>query len=195
MIYERSLGPGGAEATVAHILAFNGSPRIGGNTHTLLAALLESAEAAGARTELVQLRDVTIRECDNCHACWRGTRCAKADGMQEIYTKIAIADVLVFGTPVYWYAATGLIKLLMDRLVYFNCPANRPQIRGKRAAAVIPSEEGSADVSRPLVEFFERCMGIWRSTFVGALLAPGVTGRGEVRERAEYMRRASALVN
>lgn len=175
------------------ILAFNGSPRKTGNTHVLLSALLDASKAAGAQTELVHLGDVNIRECDGCHACWKGTKCAKADDMAELYAKIEAADVIVFGTPVYWYGPTGLMKLLIDRFVYFNCPANRSKIHGKRAALVIPYEDVDAATVRPVIEFFELSLRYLEMRLAGQVIAPGVTVRGEVKNKQEFMEEAKRV--
>ncbi|MFQ5712230.1 MAG: flavodoxin family protein, partial [Candidatus Geothermarchaeales archaeon] len=44
-----------------------------------------------------------------------GFRCVVDDDMRGIYPKLAGADVLIFGTPLYWYGPTGKMKLMMDR--------------------------------------------------------------------------------
>ena len=53
--------------------------------------------------------------------------------MAEVLPRLAESDALIFGTPVYWYGPTALMKAFLDRFVYFNCPQNRPQMRGKGA--------------------------------------------------------------
>src|SRR5512138_2812576 len=115
------------------VLGLVGSPRKNGNTHLLVAKMLEGAQAEGAETELVLLPDLTIQECDGCLACWRDKPCPKQDDMNALYPRIVASDVLVLGTPVYWYGPTALMKAMIDRWVYFNCPQNRAKIRGKRA--------------------------------------------------------------
>jgi len=67
------------------------------------------------------------------------------------------SDILIFGTPVYWYGPTALIKGCIDRLVYFNCPANRSGIKGKKAVIVIPFEEENMETVAPVLTFFEKC--------------------------------------
>lgn len=175
------------------ILAINGSPRKNGNTHVLLSTILEAAARTGARTELVHLGDMAIRECDGCHACWKGRRCSKADDLVPFYAEIAAADVLVLGTPVYWYGPTGLMKTLIDRFVYFNCPDNRPGVRGKPVALAIPLEENDPATARPVLEFFERCLTYLEMRCAGSVVAHGVTARGEVRDREAYMVAAARL--
>ena len=120
---------------------FQGSPRKNGNTHVMLNAVVDGARAMGAETRLVELPGLAIGECNGCHACWQGRECPLEDDMNPLFETIAASDALVFGTPVYWYGPTALIKALLDRMVYFNCPENRAKIRGKPAALVTPYEE------------------------------------------------------
>ena len=41
--------------------------------------------------------------------------------MALLYPKIAQSDAIVFGTLVYRYGPTAIMKCFMDRFVYFNC--------------------------------------------------------------------------
>jgi multimeric flavodoxin WrbA len=122
------------------VLGIVGSPRRKGNTHLFVSRILEAGDG-GAATDLLFREDLQILECDGCHVCWKGNSCPKNDGMNGVYDKIANSDLLVFGTPVYWYGPTALMKSLIDRFVYFNCPENRDKIRGKRALLAVPFEE------------------------------------------------------
>ena len=56
---------------MATILGILGSPRGNGNTHILVSHILDGAREAGAEAEAVLLKDLTIQECDGCHACVR----------------------------------------------------------------------------------------------------------------------------
>ena len=175
------------------ILGVMGSPRVNGNTHILVEGILEAAQAAGARTEMLFLKDLNIQACIGCHACWRGKECAQQDDMSGVYPKIMASDVIVFGTPVYWYGPTALMKGFVDRLVYFNCPANREHIRGKLAVVASPFEEQRVETAALLVAFFEKCFEYLEMELAGKILVPGVTLKGEVRKREDTMREAREL--
>jgi multimeric flavodoxin WrbA len=175
------------------ILGLVGSPRKNGNTQVLVSTILDAAGSAGAATEILLLGDMRIRECDGCHACWSGKPCTKNDDMNAVYPRIAESDVIVFGTPVYWYGPTALMKALIDRLVYFNCPENRRMIAGRRAAVAIPLEEDDARGAALLVTFFEKCFGYLELDLAGSIVVPGVTKRGEVREKPDCLTQAREL--
>lgn len=175
------------------VLGIMGSPRRGGNTDILVAKALEGAQAAGASVETVFLGGLTIRECDGCHACWRGRECPKRDDMNAVYRAVSAADALVLGTPVYWYGPTALMKGLVDRLVYYNCDCNREDVRGKRVAVVIPYEEDDPATAAPVVEFFARSLRYLEMELAGTVVVGGLARKGQVLEREEALQAATEL--
>jgi multimeric flavodoxin WrbA len=175
------------------MLAVVGSPRKGGNTDILVSRIAEGARARGGQAEIIRLSDLHIRECDGCHACWRGRPCSKDDDMREFYPKITACDVIVLATPVYWYGPTALMKAFIDRFVYFNCETNRPMVRGKRAAVAVVLEETSESTWRPVVEFFEKSLAYLEMTLAATIVVPGVGGKGAIRKQPQRLGEAHAL--
>jgi multimeric flavodoxin WrbA len=175
------------------ILAIVGSPRIGGNTDILVQKVAEGAISKGAKVNTIHLGKLNIRECDGCHVCWQGKPCPKRDDMLDVCSGIIGNDAIVFGTPVYWYGPTALMKALIDRLVYFNCPENRAKIRGKQAAIVIPFEEENPETARPVVEFFEKCLNYLEMKLVDVIIAGGVSDKGDILKKPERLKDAFEL--
>jgi len=170
-----------------------GSPRREGNTHILVKTILQGARSRGAEFELVHLADFNIQDCDGCHACWEGRHCSKPDDMPPLYTKVSLADVIVFGTPVYWYGPTALMKAFLDRFVYFNCPENRPKIKGKQAILATPYEEKSDQTAAPLVAMFEKSFRYLEMEFAGKILVPGVGERKDILKKEDALEQAHGL--
>lgn len=176
------------------LLGIIGSPRKNGNTHVLVSRVLDGARDAGASAEAILLGELNIEECDGCHACWKKNHvCSKHDDMTTLYRKIVECDSLVFGTPVYWYGPTAIMKCFIDRFVYFNCSANRSKIRDKTSAIVVPFEDTTLETASPVVDFFDKSLNYLEMTFAEAILVPGVTKRGEVRSQKQVMDRCYAL--
>lgn len=175
------------------ILAVVGSPRRNGNTDILVSRIAEGARTKGAVVDELYLGDLTIKECDGCHKCWEGKECSKNDEMCNIYPKIIQSDVIIFGTPVYWYGPTGLMKIFIDRFVYFNSPENREKIRSKSAVIAVPFEEENPEMARLVVEFFEKSLAYLEMKVVGKVIVPGVSGKGDILQKAERLREAYEL--
>jgi multimeric flavodoxin WrbA len=178
---------------VKKILAVVGSPRTNGNTHILVSKIAEGARANKAEVDELFLADFTIKECEGCHACWKTEQCVKNDDMKAIYRRIIKSDVIIFGTPVYWYGPTALMKGFIDRFVYFNCPKNRPKIQGKSAVIAVPFEEENLDTARPVVEFFQKCLDYLQMNLIGKILVPGVSIKGEIRHKEKCLQQACEL--
>lgn len=180
-------------AATKKVLGVVGSPRRHGNTHVLVSKILEGAQARGATGDLLFLEEMAIHECDGCHVCWSGRPCSKQDDMNAAYSMVADADAIVFGTPVYWYCPTALMKGFVDRFVYFNCPENRPKVAGKPAALAVPFEEEDPECASLTVAFFERCLRYLEMDLIGTVLVPGVTRKGEVAYRTDALQEAHHL--
>jgi multimeric flavodoxin WrbA len=172
------------------ILGIIGSPRRNGNTHILVNRVLEGAKSEGSEIDSIFLSDFNIKECDGCHACWKGLECSKKDDMNGFYQKIIGSDILVFGTPVYWYGPTAIMKAFIDRFVYFNCLENRDKIKGKQAVVLIPFEEDDERTALATTEIFEKSIGYLEMSLTDILLAPGVGEKGAILEKKIILERA-----
>ena len=169
------------------ILGVIGSPRRNGNTHILVSRILEGAREHGAETKTIFLHDLDIRECDGCHTCWKGKPCSKKDDMNTVYPAVIESDAIIFGTPLYWYGPTALMKGFIDRFVYFNCPENRKKIKGKAAVIAVPFEEENPQAADLLVSFFEKSLAYLEMNLVARILAPGVGRKGEILQKEKYL--------
>jgi len=115
-----------------------GSYRKGHITDQAVSAVLEGAEAAGARTDKIYLADRRIEFCDNCRACTQQDRqlrraeCVHDDDMPAILDRIDAADAVVLASPVNFGSVTAITKAFVERLlVYVWWPWERsiPKLR------------------------------------------------------------------
>lgn len=99
-------------------IAFNGSPRVDGNTAMMLSRVLEQIRAEGILTELIQLPN-DLNGCTACYGCFRnkdGNCAMKGDQMNEYIAKAAAADAIILGSPTYFANVTSQMKAFIDRL-------------------------------------------------------------------------------
>lgn len=104
-------------------IAFNGSPRKTWNTATLLSDAMEGLASKGVETELVHLYDLNYKGCMSCFECKRiggksYGKCALNDDLTPFLAKIAEADILILGSPVYFGWWSGEMKSFIERLLY-----------------------------------------------------------------------------
>jgi multimeric flavodoxin WrbA len=105
------------------VIAFNGSPRKKWNTATLLEKSLEGAASRGAETKLIHLYDLDFKGCKSCFGCKiKGGpsygECAIKDDLTPILEEVEEADVLILGSPIYFWAVSGEMKSFMERLMF-----------------------------------------------------------------------------
>jgi multimeric flavodoxin WrbA len=101
------------------ILAFNCSPRMKkSNTDRLLNLLLEGAVEADAEVERIYVRKLNLKPCLGCYSCWLKTpgACVQKDDWSYVLGRIAEADLVIWGTPVYALNMTVYMKTLLDRI-------------------------------------------------------------------------------
>ncbi len=88
------------------------------------AALVETFCAqAGGEFYGIDAYHADIRPCVDCRACWRTDGCAIADGMTEVYRRIAVSDVVVIASPIYFSLLTGPLLSVGSRLQAFYAAA------------------------------------------------------------------------
>lgn len=105
------------------VIAINGSARKNMNTATLLQQALDGAEQQGAETELVHLYDLQYKGCVSCLACKLKNAktdglCAYEDALTPLLQKCREADVLIFGSPVYYDNVDGMMRSFLERLMF-----------------------------------------------------------------------------
>jgi len=134
------------------VVGFVGSPRMKGNTTTIVNEVLRGASEAGAKTKIFNLNELGIRGCQACYKCQTPEgKCVQQDGMAPLYDEIFSADAVVIGTPVFMLQITGQTKTFIDRLfalLYLKDGqpgAFRNKIKGKRTITVY--SQGQPEIS------------------------------------------------
>ena len=136
----RSPGPKRKENAMTYY-AINGSPRKTHNTATILNKALEGVKAADpqAQTELIHLYSHDFSGCVSCFECKRlggksYGKCAVRDGLTPILERLADADGIIFGSPVYFHSITGKMRMFFERLLfqYFVYDADYSALSPKR---------------------------------------------------------------
>jgi len=163
------------------------SPRLHGNTETMVQEALAKAKERGAEVELLTLAGKSITPCDGCLSCQTTKECRIKDDMQDIYTKLLEADGIIFGTPVYFWTVTAQAKALIDRTFVFS---EERTLRNKLAGVVVTAERvGTTNAFAVFNNFFT----LQRIILVGGVIGIGSYGKGEIRNDERGMAEAGAL--
>jgi multimeric flavodoxin WrbA len=139
------------------VTAFNGSPRMDGNTAHLIRHVFEALEAEGIETELYQLGGRTIRGCSACYGCFRNQdgRCAvDNDVVNECIEKMRESDGIILASPTYFADVSTEVKALIDRAGLVSIANGRNLKRKVGAAVVAVRRGGSIHVFDSINHFF-----------------------------------------
>ena len=107
------------------IVIVNSSPKTDrSNTHVMVEAFSRGAMAAGAEVENIFLANYNIKPCLGCFSCWFKTpgKCVLNDDAEMILNRMSDAELLICATPLYADNVSGIMKLLMDRMIIKSSP-------------------------------------------------------------------------
>ncbi len=92
-----------------------------------------------------------ISACIACGRCKKDDYiCTLKDEMQDIYPQLDNSDIIIFGTPNYWFGPSAKMKLLIDRLRPYT---SNKKLTGKSGVLIVAAADGP-DVCGPLSEMF-----------------------------------------
>ena len=168
------------------ILGIIGSPRIGGNTETLVDEVLAGAKEAGASIEKILLNNLNINPCQACNSCRKTGNCMHKDDMVDLLDKMVESDGWVLGTPIYWWGPTAQFKAFLDRWYH---PKHR-EFKGKHVIIVIPFGGGHERYARHTVGMLKDALEYLGINVVETLLAPGFGQRDVARTNTKMLTRA-----
>ena len=128
------------------VVAFNGSARLDGNTAILLKTALGELERESIQTELIQLAKEQLPGCGACYRCFKqkDERCSvDTDPVNDYIAKMAAADGILLGSPVYFADITANMKALIERCGMVG-RANGDLYQRKVGAGVVAVRRGGA---------------------------------------------------
>lgn len=117
------------------VLMVNGSPRANGNTATALREMEQVFLSEGMEVEYIQIGHLPIRGCTACRKCKQTGKCVFDDIVNEAAPKLAEADGLVIGSPVYYASANSTLMAFMTRLFSSTPHINKTMKVGCSVAA------------------------------------------------------------
>ncbi len=138
--------------SVKSVLVIQGSPRKDGvsKTEILTNAFVSGCKEAGASSEVVNLREKKIKQCQGCFTCWTKTpgKCIFKDDAAEIMEKANDADLVVYASPLYHFGIIALMKKFIERTL----PSVSPYlIKRDDGQTTHPGREGYKDKQNAVI--------------------------------------------
>ena len=137
------------------VLLINGSPHAQGNTALALGEAARELEKLGVQTETMHIGNKDIRGCISCGSCANTGKCVFNDAVNEAAAKLAEADGLIVGSPVYYASPNGTLLSFLDRLFFSTGALDKTM---KVGASVVVCRRGGASASfDALNKYFTIC--------------------------------------
>lgn len=134
------------------VLGISGSMRRDGNTASLVKEIITRCEDAGIKTEYVSLAGMKINPCLGCEKCKEKKWCViENDDWGEIVQKVMDSDVLVIGSPTYYYDVCGHLKNFIDRT--YSLYHDRKLAGRKGVAVAVCANKGASRTIQTLEGF------------------------------------------
>lgn len=92
------------------IIGISGSPRKNGNTEKMIEYISNENQL-----ETIRLYEKKLMPCTACNGCSTNGNCVIKDDMNDIMKKIDEADILILGSPIYWWNVSAPFKAFVDR--------------------------------------------------------------------------------
>ena len=156
------------------IAILNGSPR-NENTAAMVEAFRQGAEAAGHTVEVLHVGKMKINgclACEYCHGKGEG-KCIQKDDLEKIMPAYLESDMIVFASPIYYFAPTAQLEAALQRVYCIGKPA-----KATKAALLLSSGSGAYDAAISQYKTFTQYAGIQD---MGIYTATGEENKSEAK--------------
>ena len=156
------------------IAILNGSPRTE-NTAAMVEAFRQGAEAAGHTVEVLHVGKMKINgclACEYCHGKGDGKGIQK-DDLEKIMPAYLESDMIVFASPIYYFAPTAQLEAALQRVYCIGKPA-----KATKAALLLSSGSGAYDAAISQYKTFTQYVGIQD---MGIYTATGEENKSEAK--------------
>ncbi|VBB07209.1 nadph-dependent fmn reductase [Lucifera butyrica] len=177
------------------IMAFMGSPRKNGNTAKIVNAICKGAKESGHDVEVYNLSEMDNKGCIACDACQakKVDFCSIDDKLTTLLPKIAEADCIIVGTPVYCIQVSGYTKNFIDRMrVFLEPDLTIKHLPGKRYITVTCSGAPAAAFSN-VTEYLNQVFGFFKMENAGNLIVGNVREKDDIMEQPGILKQAEEM--
>ncbi|MBN2406229.1 MAG: flavodoxin family protein [Elusimicrobia bacterium] len=173
-----------------------GSPKKKGNTSLLVDWFIEGASSGQTSIETVNACTLNFKSngCTACRQCQdlKEYECAIKDGVTGTLRKMALADIIVIASPMYFFGPSAQLKTVLDRmfcLYKFDNDANTftSPLKGKTLLFIGSAYEsmGIATFEKPFSLTAEYSRMKYDSLVIAdAGVSGDLAGREDIRQKA-----------
>ena len=126
------------------VIAVIGSPRSGGNSETIVDAVLAGAKENGKTVKKYNLNKMKIIGCQACMGCKKTGKCVQKDDMVALLEDIKTAEAIVVSSPIYFGQPSAQFRMFQDRTYsLFDMEFKSFVPEGKKIVSVVTCGSGA----------------------------------------------------
>lgn len=164
-----------------NILVITGSPRKNGNSDLLADAFIKGALSAGHQVTKFNAAAKTISGCKACDTCWSTDHaCSFQDGFTELEPLLESADVLVFASPLYWFALSAQIKAALDRMYAYDMENRKTSLKIKEGVLLVCGAGEGMAIFEGVIASHKSTLEYMKWQNAGILTVPNVSAKGDI---------------
>lgn len=179
------------------VMAFVGSSRKGGNTSKIVDAICAGLRENGHAIEVYDLSELNNMGCKACGSCQANKveYCAINDKMTTLLPKIADADCIIVGTPVYMLQLSGSTKNFLDRLFTFYIQSNHTARYLPRKKYITVTCSGApAEAFGNVTEYLNQLFsGSFQMENDGNIIAGDLLNKDDITKQQEILKQAEDI--
>lgn len=171
------------------ITVITGSAHKNGTSSTLAEQFIAGAKEAGNEVTRFDAAFHQVKPClgcEHCHTTEDG--CVHKDDMEALNELLLQSDMIVFASPIYYYAMSAQIKTVIDRFYAGDAAIHG----GKRTALLLTMADTSEKTAQGAVTSFQLMAEYLGWEICGVLLGLGC-GSTEDMQATEYPKKAYEL--
>ena len=184
------------------VFGISGSPRINGNSDTLLKNIISGVAREKMPSGYLNLTRIQFQGCMGCEKCRKDKICTGlVDGMSVVYNHVISSKGLILASPTHNYNITSWMKAFIDRLYcFYNFEDDRPRRWSSRLAnqdrkaviAAICEQENKEDMGFT-IEAMKNPLEALGYEIVGELPIFGIFDKAKVKQDQAAMEKAYEL--
>lgn len=152
------------------ITILTGSYNLEGTSNTLVNEFIRGANENTCEIHRFDTAHLNITPCTGCNTCGMDGECVYDDDMKEILNTILKSDLIVFATPIYYFAMTAPLKACIDR--FYSRTMN---VSSKRLKTVLITTCWNMDDStvNPVIWHYEKMVDYMNYENNGMIIGKG----------------------
>jgi Multimeric flavodoxin WrbA len=176
------------------VIGIIGSPRVNGNSETIVDSVLAGAKANGKEVKKYNLNKMNMVGCQACMGCKKNGTCIQKDGIKALLEDVKNAEAVILSTPLYFSQPTAQFRMFWDRCYSFMGMDFSPFIAGgKKLVTVVTcgsQEEAGGKVADNIEGMFA---AMFKMVPSGKIVMAGGGPPTVAKENKDILNKAEAI--